>query len=1051
MDTPLPENWKEAVTPDGRNYFYIKYPDGNTKSVWNKNEIPGISNIKKVVEVIVDNDDTEEAYESKVQNFSLALRKAAIKKHGGKAAFTALSWKQRHTLLTAMKNQKETPSKNQNKNQNKISTLTNSTTGSKWGKAKKSLHHAQQSFVSRRITKFAVGMNVSITQQGQHNAKIGYITCVLGTSCMVKMQNPTTGEWEAHDVVFKESELSPRQVDYHAGDHVEVVSGVHQGLFGSVLGLVKSHLLVEFWSNNKQAKIHRKHLHTTMRLPPQQYTEAKAEVQTNATTNGKVVNEKLMVQDADAAYTLASTIQKGETKQNAAVVVPSAPPADDSVPSTKAFKRFTKGDSVEINNQCILESGDRYLNVLGRIGTVQTMGCGSSGQQALIKYASASAGGYSFSLMLKYKYLKKRKVITNAALLRPSSNQGELAAGDRVRVTAELVISTGGSTDTYPWTADGRQGSIVRLNPGQTEATVSFQRALFNGDREMDVQTQYLVQIKDALRDVKAPEGALKKHSRVMLTVPQNDTTNISDFPWENYGAIGRVMMSSSTLTTIQVLKFGKRVELPPYPTRYFIKNSSGMVSFSAGAVPTSNTATPAVLKAYNDRIIVTVVGDNGGNSNGDGSATWAPGDKIEFDGITYDDPSKVPVVDAFYIEEPPVVVIATRVLEERRKTHGTLWDMPSDTWLELAVYVHSMYKKFDKRKGLQTFHPMIRGHIPTTREGRDEIMPPRATRDIMRRYISKDLFLSKKEKRMQVGVNTQSGYGVRMTPRGKLSPEEPANGRYEYQEQQLQHYLMNRYVNNTWVCKHFAPPAPDCGCWGNYDPNTQGWCCWSWKIMLPLCLLLIAAGTAMLTAAGHPSYLAIINLNEQVQQQVDGSKIFCSRLDTAETNSSHPAYDGSEWSTVTIFPCKETSLDQLSFSANCPAGMDCKVLGGLTSDKRIPFPARTEDVRLNVHVGSGLAATATTNVLTTTQSKMIVGAVKVGYELIEKDEAGVDVPLSASNDLAYPPTVFPLNVKASVSYGAGEVPHPQWAFNDAYLSTISEMEHPRYAFFLLG
>lgn len=189
----------------------------------------------------------------------------------------------------------------------------------------------------------------------------------------------------------------------------------------------------------------------------------------------------------------------------------------------------------------------------------------------------------------------------------------------------------------------------------------------------------------------------------------------------------------------------------------------------------------------------------------------------------TFYDPNEIPVVDAFYAEEPPIVVIATRVLEEKRKSKkGYLWDMPSDTWLELAVYVHSIFKKWDKRKGLQTFHPTIVGHIPTSRQGRDTIMPPRSTVQIMRQFISKNLFLTKEEGRELVTATTQEGH-VKKTSRKNLAPEEPAYGAYEYQEQQLHNYLMGRYVDNNWFCKQFAPPAPNCGCWGNYDQTSQG------------------------------------------------------------------------------------------------------------------------------------------------------------------------------------------------------------------------------------
>ena len=271
------------------------------------------------------------------------------------------------------------------------------------------------------------------------------------------------------------------------------------------------------------------------------------------------------------------------------------------------------------------------------------------------------------------------------------------------------------------------------------------------------------------------------------------------------------------------------------------------------------------------------------------GDAVWVTEDKqsltteggrLDYTTTRYG--NTIPVVDALYMEEPPVVVIATRIIEERKQQQKTtLWQMPSDTWLELSVYVHSFYKKYDKRKGLQTFHPTITGHIPTTREGRDQIMPPKATVNIMRRFINSDLFLTAKEKRQTVTINTQDAYSS-TTTRGKCVPEEPALGKYEYQEQQLQRYLMGRYVDNNWFCKHVAPPLPDCACcelWGNYDQTKQGWCCWSCKILFPIALLLLILSYWMLAAANSNDSILTMQMNAQ-GVYAESDAVFCTRMD---------------------------------------------------------------------------------------------------------------------------------------------------------------------------
>ena len=634
-----------------------------------------------------------------------------------------------------------------------------------------------------------------------------------------------------------------------------------------------------------------------------------------------------------------------------------------------------------------------------------------------------------------------------------------MKAGDEVSISPDIVKASGGDLINFPWSLNGDRAKLNQhFDPENYIIPDGKKTMVYLLDKKfsVSVEPQFLIPSAKSKRSSLVEEGAFKLSSTVKLTL--NRVSDCKDFPWESYGAIGIVTMSTPEITCI---KFPSRhsmyssfeITLPPYPTKYF-QNYTGKYTGPTvgyvGALPTKETANAKIMAAYEAykaeggeevEILNSTVED--------GSAHWVEGDKINFNGVAEE---YIPTVDAFYEQEPPVVVIATRVLEERRQTKkGYLWDMPSDTWLELAVYIHSIYKKFDKRKGVQTFHPTIRGHIPTTRQGRDQIMPPRATREIMRKYISQDLFLDEREQKEFVSINTQNGYGVQKQLRSKLSPEEPANGKYEYQEQQLQSYLMNRYVTNNWCCKHFAPPAPECGCWGNYDQNNQGWCCWSCKIILPICLFLIVASISMLRAAASPSYISIINLNEQGK-----NNIFCSRLDTSsrnvtignETTWSNADATGKEWSTVTIYPCEETSLSQLQFSTQCPVGIDCKILGGLTKNKYISIPDRSMDVRMNVHGGGSLNPMASNSMyamgLKTTSENPIVGAVKVGFALKEYDTTALKM---GEVNIVYPPTVFPLNTAYNINgknnmesnsmYSMGTY-HPQWTFSDEDRSFIN-------------
>jgi hypothetical protein len=196
---------------------------------------------------------------------------------------------------------------------------------------------------------------------------------------------------------------------------------------------------------------------------------------------------------------------------------------------------------------------------------------------------------------------------------------------------------------------------------------------------------------------------------------------------------------------------------------------------------------------------------------------------------------------------------------------------------------------------------------------------------------LSSFFFVLFVQQKQVITINTQSGFSTRKL-RGKLTPEEPANGKYEYQEQQLQKYLMRRYVNNNWCCKHFAPPHPDCGLWGNYDANTQGWCCWGCKTVLPISLFLLVLSYAMLSAAATSDYIISMNLNEQEEN------IFCSRLNTTATSS-----------VVTLFPCTGTSLSSLTMKVSTYNKVDALVDGVMDSEVASAFQItdRAQQLRL--------------------------------------------------------------------------------------------------------
>jgi hypothetical protein len=332
--------------------------------------------------------------------------------------------------------------------------------------------------------------------------------------------------------------------------------------------------------------------------------------------------------------------------------------------------------------------------------------------------------------------------------------------GDQVQLTnACMLIPHKKQERDRLFVLSGKTGTVrtVGVGPDCQSARVEFSN--LGGPFTQSIRMSYL---KIIAPSTGVPTATATVVDRAPKTFPAgtclqlnprhvlNDPVLIKTFPWDEYMAVG-YSVGTSAHTNKTIIKYKKNQgggftfhHLPPFHSDFFVRFSRNRPT-RHGLPPTDTTASPQILQLYKEACDAKTAAA----AKEAGNAVWVTDDKIEFDGTMLKDiDNSIPTVDAFYIEEPPVVVIATRIIEQRKKERQTnLWDMPSDTWLELAVYVHSFYKKFDKRKGMQTFKPAITGHVPTTREGRDRIMPPKATRDIMRRYISNDLFLNEKEK----------------------------------------------------------------------------------------------------------------------------------------------------------------------------------------------------------------------------------------------------------------------------------------------------------------
>ena len=277
------------------------------------------------------------------------------------------------------------------------------------------MHHANQSFVSKRITKFEIGTNV-IVLKGQHQQKQGYITCILGTSCMVKLKKKD-GEWDV-EYVIKEKDLSAVQVQYADHDHVEIMGGTHQGMFGSITDMIESDsAIVMFWSNNALAKIKFKHMHTTNRKPSSTFTKTL----TMSTTSETVQTTSSLDPRATTWEQSNDNETKNHQQENSA---PSAPLVDQ-----KQFEdgnKFKVGDKVEINNRCIEYHKKRlelhatheyhavlknYQSKIGVVCTIATKNIGPNCDQALVTYISSS--GFEYNMKIKYIHLKKRNVSRN--------------------------------------------------------------------------------------------------------------------------------------------------------------------------------------------------------------------------------------------------------------------------------------------------------------------------------------------------------------------------------------------------------------------------------------------------------------------------------------------------------------------------------------------------------------------------------------------------------------------------------------------------------------
>ena len=255
-----------------------------------------------------------------------------------------------------------------------------------------SRHHANQSFVSTRITRLIEGASVRVKKQGKLHGKNGYVTCALGRSCMVKIKKDD-GEWDAIEELVHEKDLIVLATEYHKKDCIEVMNGIHQGKFGTIQSKVTSvddveMVSVSFWSERNAAKVHSvatKMIHSTQRTRPRRAKQG-----------------------------------QGETKVTTRSHLPA--PAVSNQVVTVEVDPFQIGDWVQITNQALsanyIESAyvekksaqrnhyEGLKNLEGKTGQIVSLGLGFDGANALVSFHSETAAGFEYTRQMNMKYLK---------------------------------------------------------------------------------------------------------------------------------------------------------------------------------------------------------------------------------------------------------------------------------------------------------------------------------------------------------------------------------------------------------------------------------------------------------------------------------------------------------------------------------------------------------------------------------------------------------------------------------------------------------------------
>jgi len=491
----------------------------------------------------------------------------------------------------------------------------------------KSLHHTKQSFVSMRITRFQEGMSVVVIGGGLHDGKLGYVMCILGNSCSVKLQEKN-GDWAPFEEIFESKFLQLREGNYNVGNSVEIMSGRHQGQFGTITGLLGEEVdraIVKFWSKNDGGhRVGFKHMHVSNKTNPllsddsgssamtatkASFLPAPAVGHAGGTASGTAVAVVLPLNSSEN--------RGGETK------VSSNSSTFSSNHSAPPSFPFVIGDTVEVTNQSVIQN-PKYKQYLGKLCIVRAIGVGPAMMSALVEFSSGSASGFSFKRQIPWRLLRKRATIS-VELVEKAAGKTSLAVGMRVRVTNEIASQAGGELyaqmiESYPWDLDKQTGIIESMeDPPSKKIQVQLDRGAVPS---VAVSSQYLIPEQKNNDLMKMNEGPFKKMQNVV--VYPTDLTRVEGFPWEDYGAVGSISKCTSELAWVTLVKLGVSVNLPPHPVHFFKQTQLSRISRNApiGNVPTKKTATSEVLAAYAAAQAAT-----------DGSATWVSGDKIEFKG----------------------------------------------------------------------------------------------------------------------------------------------------------------------------------------------------------------------------------------------------------------------------------------------------------------------------------------------------------------------------------------------------------------------------------